>query len=92
MEIRTRIELIHSACPNCGEANFGGDNYCRSCGALLITQNILMDGASEEDIKELATAHKAAIVSIYQFTDPTWSVYASTYSTWSAALNLRFNF
>ncbi|MBO4696387.1 MAG: hypothetical protein J5643_03765 [Lachnospiraceae bacterium] len=63
MEIRTRIELIHSACPNCGEANFGGDNYCRSCGALLITQNVLMDGASEEDIKELATAHKAAIVS-----------------------------
>ena len=28
----------------------------------------------------------------YQFTDPTWSVYASSYSTWSAALNLRFNF
>ena len=28
----------------------------------------------------------------YQFTDPTWGAYASTYSTWSAALNLRFNF
>lgn len=28
----------------------------------------------------------------YTFTDPTWNTYASTYSTWSAALNLRFNF
>ena len=28
----------------------------------------------------------------YQFTDPTWSTYASTLSTWSAALNLRLNF
>ena len=28
----------------------------------------------------------------YTFTNPTWNVYASTYSTWSAALNLRFNF
>ena len=28
----------------------------------------------------------------YQFTDPKWNTYASTYSTWSAALNLRFNF
>ena len=28
----------------------------------------------------------------YQFTDPTWNTMASTYSTWSAALNLRFNF
>ena len=28
----------------------------------------------------------------YQFTDPQWNTYASTYSTWSAALNLRFNF
>ena len=28
----------------------------------------------------------------YQFTNPTWGEYASTYSTWSAALNLRFNF
>ena len=28
----------------------------------------------------------------YTFTDPTWNEYASTYSTWSAALNLRFNF
>jgi hypothetical protein len=29
---------------------------------------------------------------VYTFTDPTWNTYASTYSTWSAALNLRFNF
>ena len=28
----------------------------------------------------------------YTFTDPTWNTYASTYSTWSAVLNLRFNF
>ena len=28
----------------------------------------------------------------YQFTNPTWSEYANPYSTWSAALNLRFNF
>ena len=28
----------------------------------------------------------------YTFTDPTWNEYASTYSTWSAALNLRLNF
>ena len=28
----------------------------------------------------------------YQFTDPTWNTYASTLSTWSAALNLRLNF
>ena len=28
----------------------------------------------------------------YTFTDPTWNTYASTYSTWSMALNLRFNF
>ena len=28
----------------------------------------------------------------YTFTDPTWNTSASTYSTWSAALNLRFNF
>ena len=28
----------------------------------------------------------------YTFTNPTWNIYASTYSTWSAALNLRFNF
>ena len=28
----------------------------------------------------------------YTFTNPTWNEYASTYSTWSAALNLRFNF
>ena len=28
----------------------------------------------------------------YTFTDPTWNTYASTYSTWSAALNLRLNF
>ena len=28
----------------------------------------------------------------YQFTNPDWNTYASTYSTWSAALNLRFNF
>ena len=28
----------------------------------------------------------------YTFTNPTWGEYASTYSTWSAALNIRFNF
>ena len=28
----------------------------------------------------------------YTFTNPTWNEYASTLSTWSAALNLRFNF
>ena len=28
----------------------------------------------------------------YQFTDPQWNTYASTYSTWSAALNVRFSF
>ena len=28
----------------------------------------------------------------YQFMEPTWGEYASLYSTWSAALNLRFNF
>ncbi len=28
----------------------------------------------------------------YQFMDPKWAPYASMYSTWSAALNLRFNF
>ena len=28
----------------------------------------------------------------YTFTNPTWDVYASTYSTWSAVLNLRFSF
>ena len=28
----------------------------------------------------------------YTFTNPEWNTYASTYSTWSAALNLRFNF
>ncbi len=28
----------------------------------------------------------------YQFMNPTWAPYASMYSTWSAALNLRFNF
>ena len=28
----------------------------------------------------------------YQFTDPQWNTYASTLSTWSAALNLRLNF
>ena len=28
----------------------------------------------------------------YTFTNPTWSEYASTYSTWSAALNLRYSF
>ena len=28
----------------------------------------------------------------YTFTNPTWNEYASTYSTWSAALNLRLNF
>ena len=28
----------------------------------------------------------------YTFTDPTWNTYASTYSTWSAALNLRLSF
>ncbi len=28
----------------------------------------------------------------YTFTNPTWNVYASTLSTWSAALNLRLNF
>ena len=28
----------------------------------------------------------------YTFNDPTWNTYASTYSTWSAALNLRLNF
>ena len=28
----------------------------------------------------------------YQFTNPTWGKYANKVSTWSAALNLRFNF
>ena len=28
----------------------------------------------------------------YTFTDPSWNTYASTYSTWSAALNFRLNF
>ena len=28
----------------------------------------------------------------YQFTNPTWAPYASLYSTWSAALNVRFSF
>lgn len=28
----------------------------------------------------------------YTFTNPTWDVYASTYSTWSAALNIRLSF
>ena len=28
----------------------------------------------------------------YTFTNPTWNSYASTYSTWSASLNLHFNF
>ena len=29
---------------------------------------------------------------VYQFTDPTWSVYASTYSTWAMSLNVRYSF
>ena len=29
---------------------------------------------------------------VYTFNDPTWSEYASTYSTWSAALNIRYIF
>ena len=29
---------------------------------------------------------------VYTFTNPTWNTYASTYSTWSAALNLRLSF
>lgn len=29
---------------------------------------------------------------VYTFTNPTWSTYASTYSTWSAALNIRLSF
>ena len=28
----------------------------------------------------------------YTFTNPTWNIYANALSTWSAALNLRFNF
>ena len=28
----------------------------------------------------------------YTVTNPTWNTYASTLSTWSMALNLRFNF
>jgi hypothetical protein len=28
----------------------------------------------------------------YTFTNPKWDVYANALSTWSAALNLRFNF
>ena len=28
----------------------------------------------------------------YTFTDPQWNVYASTYSTWAASLNVRYSF
>lgn len=63
MRIRTITELIDSSCPNCGEANYGGDTYCRSCGNKLIAGSSVSEGATDEDLKELATAHKAVIVS-----------------------------
>lgn len=63
MRIRTKTELIESICPNCCEANYGGESYCRNCGTMLISGCTVTDGATEADMKELATAHRAAIVS-----------------------------
>ena len=51
-----------------------------------------MQRLSSSDIIKLTGNGSEANPYTYQFTNPTWSVYASTYSTWSAALNLRFNF
>ena len=46
-----------------------------------------MQRLSSSDIVKYNTDDKT-----YTFTNPTWNRYASTLSTWSAALNLRFNF
>ena len=51
-----------------------------------------MQRLSSSDILKLNGKGTEESPYTYQFTDPTWSVYASTLSTWSAALNLRFNF
>jgi hypothetical protein len=51
-----------------------------------------MQRLSSSDILKLNGKGTEESPYTYQFTDPTWSVYASTYSTWSAALNLRFSF
>ena len=51
-----------------------------------------MQRLSSSDIVKLTGNGSEESPYQYTFTNPTWNVYASTYSTWSAALNLRFNF
>ena len=51
-----------------------------------------MQRLSSSDIIKLTGNGSEENPYTYQFTDPTWNTYASTLSTWSAALNLRLNF
>ena len=51
-----------------------------------------MQRLSSSDILKLSGDGSEENPYTYTFTNPTWDEYASTYSTWSAVLNLRFNF
>ncbi len=51
-----------------------------------------MQRLSSGDILKLSGSGSETSPYVYTFTDPKWNVYASTYSTWEAALNIRLNF
>ena len=51
-----------------------------------------MQRLSSSDLLKLNGKGTEAQPYTYQFTDPTWNTFASPVSTWSAALNLRYNF
>lgn len=63
MKTRAVYELLQSTCPECGEPQYGEENYCRRCGTMLVSPDSESEAVAEEDMKALATASKASIVS-----------------------------
>lgn len=63
MKTRAVNELLQSTCPECGEPQYGEENYCRRCGTLLVAPDSESETVAEEDLKALATASKASFVS-----------------------------
>ncbi|MBO4325461.1 MAG: hypothetical protein J5845_08725 [Lachnospiraceae bacterium] len=63
MKPRAVIELLQSTCPECGEPQSGEANYCCRCGNLLVSLDSVSEEVSEKDMKALATASEASVVS-----------------------------
>lgn len=76
----------------CGNETLSFGIDVRNIANLLYRGWGNMQRLSMGDILKLSGKGTQEKPYVYNFTNPKWNTFASTYSTWSAALNVRFNF